>query len=491
MYVQPIVLWHPAKSWIVLVRIAAINQLLQSDESISATFPKTLNLFLFAEKCRSMSFTTCPDIYSSQHSWQLLNSQPSDQDKYVSSAQIYSTSLPSVEQMHSPSPESPSPNWLTLRNSFGLNLLLPPNFKVVSDQSTRAAAERELSLCAKLLFDLNMQASMQLSQLQNSVNANQSMTENAPSVVSQTFSVDIQSLSPTNTERPSNDSSLGPPVPVISDTASRSPSRKTLAEIKSLNHLVSSPSLQFHDHSRQSSIDLALVSSELLEPDVVQNHADLSLRPLFRISSAESNVPLNLVGEATTLKLNKAKLSPVEVEDLFGCVASSSSEASQEGDDHLLVTGDFPAANTDEMIQPCPAGDTVGTIFLDSSLNEKMSTAAPNIDTGNAAVLGANLVEVNTPVKQTRKRQPSAGGKERSRKGRNSNVIVVDTETVPPESEDALPRYGGDHLRRSKRQRTITAQKQGLDSLGLAVPGEAGMSPRRRTVSKLDKENTR
>ncbi|KAJ3904749.1 hypothetical protein F5879DRAFT_1001471 [Lentinula edodes] len=481
------------------LRMAAIDQLLQSDETIVTTLPKTLNLSLFAEKCRSMPFRTSLDDYS-------LQAQPSSQSldpRSSASGALLSRGTISPGIGCGPPPDFPT--WSTPRSSFLVSHFTTdsvrfqaqnypkPNFNVVQSESIRAAAEFELSLCANLLFGSNMQASMQ-----SQSHSIAEIESNTPSPVSQTFSVDMKSLLPSNVEH-LMDSPLFDPLVLDAynpATVSQSPS---ITESESCNHPVSSPflqpPLQIHDHSQQSSIDLALVPSELLSPYLPQSHPSISLlrQPLLPVSTSNlsSNLSLSALNEPEPCT---SKLSRAEAEDLFGYPASSSpvhADNQEENSTHLSVNGDVSVASIIS-----PSGPITAQSVPDPDLDEKVSNPVPE------AVDGAigEQAEVKTPTKEKRKRQPSIAGSKkevRKEKSRSASVVGLDigkalTEEFEIGAEHrASPRYGGENLRRSKRQRTITNQKQGLDIFGLASPSEGTASPGRRSSSKVNKENTR
>ncbi|KAJ4500610.1 hypothetical protein C8R41DRAFT_977502 [Lentinula lateritia] len=481
------------------LRMAAIDQLLQSDETIVSTLPKTLNLSLFAEKCRSMPFTTSLDDYSPQ-----AQSSPQFLDPHSSASGAplsHGTISPGIGS--SPLPDFPT--WSTPRSSFLVSHFTTdtfrfqaqtyskPNLNVVQSESIRAAAEFELSLCANLLFGSNMQASMQSQS--HSITENES---NAPSPVSQTFSVDMKSLLPSNVEH-LMDSPLFDPLALDEyDTATVSQSL-SIAESESCNHPVSSPflqpPLQIHDHSQQSSIDLALVPSELLNPYLPQSHPSISIlrRPLLPVSTSNlsSNLSLSALNE---LEPCTSKLSRAEAEDLFGYPASSSpahADDQEENSTHLSVNGDVSVASI-----VSPIGPITAQSVPDPDLDEKVSNLVPEAEDG---AIGEQA-EVKTPTKEKRKRQPSIAGSKKGvwkEKSRSASVVGLDigkalTEELEIGAEHrASPRYGGENLRRSKRQRTITNQKQGLDIFGLGLPSEGTASPGRRPSSKVNKENTR
>ncbi|KAJ3806412.1 hypothetical protein F5876DRAFT_80716 [Lentinula aff. lateritia] len=482
------------------LRMAAIDQLLQSDETMVTTFPKTLNLSLFAEKCRSMPFTTSSDDYNlqAQPSSQFLDPLPSASGAPLSRGTI----SPSIGC--SPPRECPFPTWSTPRSSFLVSHFTTdsfrlqaqsypkPNFNVVQSESVRAAAEFELSLCANLLFGSNMQASMQSQS--HSIAENKS---NAPSPVSQTFSVDMKSLLPSNVEHPMDSPLFDPLVLDEYDpaTVSQSP---PIAESQSYDHPVSSPllqqPLQIHDHSQQSSIDLALVPSELLSPYLPQSHSSISLlrRPLLLVS------PSNLCSILSVSALNDPepcppKLSRAEAEDLFGYPASSSpAHADHQVESSIHpVNGDVSVANIISSIGPITAQSV-----LDPDLNEPVFNPVPEAE--DDAI--GEQAEVKTPTKEKRKRQSSIAGSKkgvRKEKSRSASVVGLDigkalTEEFEIGAENrASPRYGAENLRRSKRQRTVTNQKRGLDVFGLGSPFEGTASPGRRSSSKVNKENTR
>ncbi|KAJ3891927.1 hypothetical protein GG344DRAFT_76475 [Lentinula edodes] len=481
------------------LRMAAIDQLLQSDETIVSTLPKTLNLSLFAEKCRSMPFTTSLDDYS-------LQAQPSSQFLDPrSSASGAPLSRGTISPGIGCDPPPDFPTWSTPRSSFLVSHFMTdsvrfqaqnypkPNFNVVQSESIRAAAEFELSLCANLLFGSNMQASMQ-----SQSHSIAEIESNTPSPVSQTFSVDMKSLLPSNVEHLMDSHLFDPLVVEAYDpaTVSQSPS---IAESESCNHPVSSPflqpSLQIHDHSQQSSIDLALVPSELLSPYLPQSHPGISLlrRPLLPVSTSD------LTSELSLSALNEpepctSKLSRAEAEDLFGYPASSSpahADDQVENSTDLPVNGDVSVANMISSISPITP-----QYVPDPDLDEKVSNPVPEAE--DSAI--GEQVEIKTPTKEKRKRQPSiTGSKKGVRKEKNRSVSVVALDIGKALTEEfeigvehrPSPRYDGENLRRSKRQRTITNQKQGLDIFGLALPSEGTASPGRRSSSKVNKENTR
>ncbi|KAJ3779826.1 hypothetical protein GGU10DRAFT_381704, partial [Lentinula aff. detonsa] len=278
------------------LRMAAIDQLLQSDETVVATLPKTFNLSLFAEKCRSMMITASDMPSALQLSDFPLADQPAN-DCFSLFGEISLTSSPSIGQEDPPSPECLYPTWSTPRSS--LELLVtgtwiynsPPSLDVDLDRLIRPAAERELSSCADLLFNSNLQASMQSSILQTSSKDNPLITENAPSPISQTFFLDMKSLS-SNLEALESDNPSA--LDLAPMTIPQDSSRNTAVQDRPLDHHRIPPaSLQAHDHSRQSSIDLALVPKELLKPYSTKNYEGPShRRPLSRISekfNASSN----------------------------------------------------------------------------------------------------------------------------------------------------------------------------------------------------------
>ncbi|KAJ4484338.1 hypothetical protein C8J55DRAFT_488258 [Lentinula edodes] len=477
------------------LRMAAIDQLLQSDETIVSTLPKTLNLSLFAEKCRSMPFTTSLDDYS-------LQAQPSSQFLDPrSSASGAPLSRGTISPGIGCGPPPDFPTWSTPRSSFLVSHFTTdsfrfqgqnypkPNFNVVQSESIRAAAEFELSLCANLLFGSNMQASMQSQS--HSIAENES---NAPSPVSQTFSVDMKSLLPSNVEH-LIDSPLFDPL-VLDEydtvTVSQSPSIAE-SDSESCNYLLSSPflqpPLQIHDHSQQSSIDLALVPSELLSPYLSQSHPSISLlrRPLLPVSTS------NLTSQLSLSALNEpkpctSKLSRAEAEDLFGYPASSSpthADDRVENSTDLPVNGDVSVANMISSIGPITA-----QYVPDPDLDEKVSNPVPEAE---GCAIGEQA-EIKASTKEKRKRQPSITGSKkgvRKEKNRSVSVVALTEEFEIGVEHHPSPRYDGENLRRSKRQRTITNQKQGLDIFGLALPSEGTASPGRRSSSKVNKENNR
>ncbi|KAJ3743026.1 hypothetical protein DFH05DRAFT_1461205 [Lentinula detonsa] len=459
------------------LRMAAIDQLLQSDETVVATLPKTFNLSLFAEKCRSMMITASDMPSALQLSEFPLADQPAN-DYFSSFGEISLTSSPSIGQEDPPSPECLYPTWSTPRSS--LELLVtgtwiynsPPSLDVDLDRLIRAAAERELSSCADLLFNSNLQASMQSSVLQTSSKVNPLITGNAPSPISQTFFLDMKSLSSSNLEAlESDDPSALDLAPI---TISQDSSRNTAVQDRPLDHHRISPSsLQAHDHSRQSSIDLALVPPELLKPYSTKNcKGPEHRRPLSRInakfnasSNPDSASEILVVEPATIIKLSRA-----EAEDLFGYAASSSPGSAQEEDEGVrsAVTGDV----LPDPVQP-----------ISTSRNRSASPASH--------VIGAPVssVEIKTPAKEKRKRRSSDAVTSRKRKGKGIN-IGVDTGKV---AINASLSGDHDHPRRSTRQRTPTAQKQlGVDIGMLALPGGGTASlVLRKSTSDVNKENTR
>ncbi|KAJ3992840.1 hypothetical protein F5050DRAFT_849184 [Lentinula boryana] len=461
------------------LRMAAIDQLLQSDETVVATLPKTFNLSLFAEKCRSMMITASDMPSALQLSDFPLAEQPAN-DYLSSFGEISLTSSPSTGQEDPPSTECLFPTWSTPRSS--LELLVtgtwiyshnsPPSLDVNLDQLIRAAAERELSSCADLLFNSNLQASMQSSVLQTSFKDNPLITENAPSPISQTFFLDMKSLSSSNLEAlESDDPSALDLAPV---TISQDSSRNTAVQDRPLDHHRIPPSsLQAHDHSRQSSIDLALVPRELLKPYVTQNYEGPShRRPLSRISekfnassNSDSANEVLVVEPATVIKLSRA-----EVEDLFGYAASSSPGSAQE---------------EDEGVQSSVSGDVLPDPVQPISTSRNRS-ASPASHMNGAPV---SSVEIKTPAKEKRKRRSSDAVASRKRKGKGINV-GVDTRRV---AINASTSGDHDHPRRSTRQRTPTAQKQlGTDITMLALPGGGTASLLlRKSTSDVNKENTR
>ncbi|KAJ3729201.1 hypothetical protein DFJ43DRAFT_1084001 [Lentinula guzmanii] len=461
------------------LRMAAIDQLLQSDETVVATLPKTFNLSLFAEKCRSMMITASDIPSALQLSEFPLADQPPN-DYRSSFGEISLTSSPSIEQEDPPSPECLFPTWSTPRSSLELlvtgTCIYPhnslPSLDVDLDRLIRAAAERELSSCADLLFNSNLQASMQSSVLQTSSKVNPLITGNAPSPISQTFFLDMKSLSSSNLEAlDSDDPSALDLAPI---TISQDSSRDAAVQDRPLDdHQIPPSSLQVHDHSQQSSIDLALVPSELLKPYVTKNYKGPEHRgPLSRISAkfnassnSDSANEVLVVEPATAIKLSRA-----EAEDLFGYAASSSPGSAEEENEGIqsAATGDL----LPDPVQPIP-----------TSRNRCASPASSH-------VIGAPVSsEIKTPAKEKRKRRSSDAVVSRKCKGKGINV-GVDTGRV---AINASTTGDHDHPRRSTRQRTPTAQKQlGVDIAMLALPGGGTASlVLRKSTSDVNKENTR
>ncbi|KAJ3752875.1 hypothetical protein EV360DRAFT_88322 [Lentinula raphanica] len=469
------------------LRMAAIEQLLKSDETIVATLPKTLNLRLFAEKCRSAFFTNSTLPPSSDQP--VSNQNANDNDSLTKSI-IKPDAHESNERQHTSSPtssrstpqHSAEPRPVVMDKTIETQRLTPEAND--QEQSIRAAAERELALCAAILN--NSQPAMQFDILQASSKIDLPIPKKTPSPVFQTFSVDMNSFS-------MNSGNLVPPdkhspLDAVTRDASRSPSLQTAT-----NSRVSSPSLQVHDHSQQSSIDLALVPAELLDPYVSLTQADSSLRqPLSCIdssaklnqdststkSSSESD-PTIIALEPTTA----VKLSEAETEDLFGyCTASSSPQSVQEDTD--VKTNDVMDANSLQS-NPTSRGRRVSCSTTEYGSTTKVS-ASPGL-------------EVKTPTKANSKRKRQSSivviAKESQRENRRRTISTTKVEAQSPCSEST-----SGYLLRSKRRRTMTTPNQGQkrsgpDITALALPGAVGetliASPRRisMSVSDGDKEN--
>ncbi|KAJ3824826.1 hypothetical protein F5880DRAFT_1611657 [Lentinula raphanica] len=476
------------------LRMAAIEQLLKSDETIVATLPKTLNLRLFAEKCRSAFFTNSTLPPSSD---QLVPNQNANDNDSLTKSIIKPDEQESNERQHTSSPtssrstpqHSAEPRPVVMDKTIETPRLTPEAND--QEQSIRAAAERELALCAAILN--NSQPAMQFDILQASSKIDLPIPKKTPSPVFQTFSVDKNSFS-------MNSGNLVPPdkhspLDALTRDASRSPSLQMAA-----NSRVSSPPLQVHDHSQQSSIDLALVPTELLDPYVSLTQADSSLRqPLSCIdSSAKLNQdststksssdsdPTMMALEPTTA----VKLSEAETEDLFGYCAASSPPQSVQEDDNVKTNDVMDAKSLQS--SPTSRGRSV-------SCSSQMTDGNTVL---NTTKVSANpVLEVKTPTKANskRKRQPSIVviAKESQRENRRRTISTTKVEAQSPCSEST-----SGYLLRSKRRRTMTTPNQGQaqkrsgpDITALALPGAVGetliASPRRisMSVSNGDKEN--
>ncbi|KAE9406131.1 hypothetical protein BT96DRAFT_1015135 [Gymnopus androsaceus JB14] len=386
------------------LRMAAIDQLLRSNAA-TVTFDS--------------SVITQKSSATPSDSQELLNSHaPSSKasSSVVSSGQLNSSSLPTWS-----TPKCTTDSFTFLndsRESFD------------SNQLTDTAGDCELPL---VLCGFNTQTPARSPELRKT-----------PSTSSINLSTPDSALSPIPQASLGSDS--------VFDNASNSDIAHASTEIQSLP--VSFPSLQVHDHSRKSSIDLASVPSELLTPCVTRNHAGFSLQsPIPSLPSSELDVLFTRLVSTGSLdtKTDGKSYSRAEGED------APSSLAPVDAREERVGTGDTPSA------------DTRGTLSTHLSV----------------PVFGDEL-EVKELGKGKRKRQ--SRGRSVSLAGMRKTSAAESPGTgVGPDS----PRYDADHPRRSKRQRTVSVQNSAISpgaEIGLGLPkGDA--SPTRRVVSRMNKEN--
>ncbi|KIK56195.1 hypothetical protein GYMLUDRAFT_828238 [Collybiopsis luxurians FD-317 M1] len=336
---------------------------------------------------------------------QLLQADPAtffkDLDPFYPTLSLSSTLQLSLDTNSDASIESCTPAQETPPNPSKIDpfILAGP-----SDSDIFAAAKREMALCTQLLLDTNMCTSPHFWMSSN--------VENRPSPVAQTFSINIDEfLSP----KPSAEdvSSLDQQEPLASTTGPSSPSK---AQSQSL--------LQIHDHSN---IDPASVPSELLAPYISKNHAGFSLRrPLSSLSTTSSPNTGNTSSANETH--SPSKLSRAEMQDLFGVSPSSGVDAHEDHRNTNKTQGnDVPPPST-------------------PTRKRKVSTASHVADISE---------QLSTPtgkeLKTKRRRRSSAMG--------DDTVAGSGTRNNAP----STPQYDRNHPRRSKRQKSHNAQKQGAD----------------------------